>query len=682
MPEFTARSRRGENTAAESAPAPETQPQSEPGGHKKSRCSALSVLAGIAVVVLLVVGAAINFTGGDASYIASLDFEQASIGLFVGEEQNVQPQVTAFGSNELLLTWSSSDPSVASVDESGAVSALAPGESCITVTEAASGRQAQYTVCVYGVDEMMLSFTEATLGEGERLELSVQTGTQGAAACDFSSSDPAVASVDESGCITAIQPGTVTITASARGYEDGCCTVTVRPAPTAMDATVSGKMCLGESRQLVVSMSDAEFSSDMEYSSDDPSVVTVDSSGKMTAASKGTATVTVRAHNGVSCSLPVTVGGEPASVTAEKKKTVYSGRPVRIEMSDSTGCCEEYYFTSSDPEVLQVDENGCLHALKRGSATVTCTSYNGKTAECRVTTKIVDYQNPYSSQIVFDNIAALQASYPDIITTQSIGTSVQGRDITLLTLGTGERKVLIVAGMHSKESIAVTFTMRCIEEYAQAMTDGKMLGRYNVKKLLSEYTLYFVPLLNPDGMDIALGLEQPEYTDQPLTEDDLSDYKNNANGVNLNRNFPFEWGHDGVNTTTPDARSYAGASAGSEPETQAIISLCSQHEFEWMFNMHCKGHMVFYQDEVNETTQRSMNIAARLAGRCDFVLNNESTPYEISGGLENWFRWEYKNPGLCVEMVESKYSIAVNGYFEKKVQWDITKGLFLMCLGQ
>lgn len=647
----------------------------------KRRSGALTVIAWILLVLLLAAGVGIKVIDLDKSYIASIRLDEQTAGLYVGESLTVTPDITAIGGGEPQLEWSSSAPMVASVDETGAISALSAGEATVTVTELSSGRQAQCVVSVYSIDQMMLSTTQITLGAGERLALGVQMGAGGGSP-EYTSSNSGVAAVDDSGSIVAVSAGTADITVSARGFEDAQCRVTVMAAPSEIDAAMSGEMCMGESRQFTVSMSDLEYSSAMEYSSSDPAVVTVDGSGKMKAVAEGTATVTVQAHNGVSCTLPVTVGEEPRSVVVEKKLTAYSGRPVSIGATDASGVCEEFYYASSDPSVVTVDENGYVHVYKRGSATVTCTSYNGKSAECKVTAKIVDYQNPYTSSVVHANIAALQATYPDIITTQSIGTSVQGRDIPLLTLGTGERKVLVVAGMHSKESIAVTFTMRCIEEYAQAMTDGKMLGRYNVKKLLSEFTIYFVPLLNPDGMDIYMGLEQPEYTDAPLTEEELSDFKNNANGVNLNRNFPFEWGYEGVNTTQPDFRSYSGTSAASEPETQAIINLCAAHDFEWMFNMHCKGHMVFYQDQINETTQRSKNIAARLAGRCDFVLNDESTAYEISGGLENWFRMEYGKPGLCVEMVESKFSIAVNDSFDRKVQWDITRGLFLMCLGQ
>ncbi len=649
---------------------------------RKFKRSPVAFIARLAVIALLAAGVVFKLMEGGGYYIASISLDKESVSLFVGESLTMEASTVSFGKGEQQLEWSSAAPEAASVDETGTVQALAAGQTTITVADARSGRQAQCEVMVYDTDQMVLGFYQTTMGVGEQSSLTVQMGAQSTGAAEFVSSDSDIVAVDEVGRLSAVAPGTTQITVSSRGFEDASCEVTVLPAPTAIEISSSGNMCAGETRTLTVSMSDLEFSSAMEYSSSDPSVVTVDGEGTVKAVAQGSASVTIKAHNGVSCTLPVTVGKEPSSVEVDDKITVYSGRPIKLGATDNTGSCEEYYYVSSDPSVLMVGEDGLLHALKRGSATVTCTSYNGKSADCKVTTRIVDYQNPYSSQIVFDNIAALEATYPDIIKTSSIGKSVQGRDITLLTLGTGERKVLIVAGIHSKESIAVTFTMRCIEEYAQAMTAGKNVGRYNVKKLLSEFTIYFVPLMNPDGMDIYLGLEQPEYTDQPLTEEELSDFKNNANGVNLNRNFPFEWGHEKVNTTTPDSRSYAGASAASEPETQALIALCEANEFEWMFNMHCKGHMVFYQDEVNETTQQSINMAARLAGRCDFVLNDESTPYEISGGFENWFRKQYGKAGLCVEMVESKYSIAVNHAFDRKVQWDITKGVFLMCLGQ
>lgn len=634
-------------------------------------------------VLLLLLGAAAAYAwfSPDIYYVTSVELEQNSAQLFVGENISLISDISALGTDSPAVEWISSAPEVVSVSAEGGVSALAEGTAQITLRETKSQKEAVCSVTVKNVEDMYLSFTEITAGVGESTALTVQTVGAEDALPEFASSDNAVAAVDENGTVTAVGAGSAQITVSVRGHNDAYCSVEVKAAPTAVEAVTDGKLCLGEVRQITVSMSDAEHSSSMKYESSDPAVVSVDSNGVMTAQEKGSASVTVTAHNGVSCSLEVSVGSAPSSVTVSKSLTVYNGRPLVLEVSDNTGRCRQYTYTSADPDVVEVDEDGTLHMRSPGSTTVTCTSYNGKSASCKVTSKIVDYQNPYTSDIVYENIAALAAAYPDIISTESIGTSVQGRDITLVKLGKGERKVLVVAGMHSKEHIAVTFTMRTIEEYAEAYTKGKKYGGYKVTSLLDEYTIYYVPLMNPDGMDIFMGVASRSYTDEPLVGEDIAAYKNNANGVNLNRNFPFEWGAKKVNVTTPDVNSYAGASAGSEPETQAIISLCAANEFEWLMDMHCRGHLVYYQDKVNAETKQAENMARRLYKKCDFTLTDKSTVYEISGGLENWFRSEYGRAGLCVELVPSLFNTNVNESFERKTKWEDTKYIFLMCLG-
>ncbi len=644
---------------------------------KKNHVGLIAVL----VLLLAAVGAGLYiWFCTDLYFVAQLEMEQESVNLFEGEQSVLKCQTVSFGSGEPELEWSSSDSAVVQVDEQGGVAALAQGQAAVTVTDPVSGRQAQCVVCVYSNDQIIPEFTGITMGAGETRVLSVIMGSDNSGVPEFTVSDSSVAEVDSYGTITAAAPGTTDITVSSRGFVDTVCSVTVMNAPTAIATETSGAMCVGETRQIIVSLPEGEAASRYTFSSGNPAVVTVDDNGLMTAKEEGETGVTVTAYNGISLTLPVTVSSAPDAVTVAKKMTVYSGQPIAVGATDESGSCRQFYYTVSDPSVLSVDENGVVTVLKKGDATVTCTAYNGVSADCKVTAKLIDYTTPYTSQRVYDNIAALQATYPDIISTESIGSSVQGRDITLLKLGTGSRKVLVVAGMHSREGIAVTFTMRCIDEYAQAMASGKNYGRYNVKKLLSEYTIYFVPLLNPDGMDIFAGLEQPEYTDVPYTAEELSDFKNTANGVNLNRNFPFEWGKDGVNISAPDHRSYAGASAGSEPETQAIIELCKAHEFEWLLDMHCKGHLIYYQDKVNTVTEECKRLASRLYNRFGFTLTDRSNVFEISGGLENWFRKEYGKPGICVELVESKYSSAVNEHFESKTQWQKTCGVFLGCL--
>ena len=652
-------------------------PKAKKGAKKQSR----AWLAAL-VLVLLAAGAGLYvwfFT--DLYYVASVKLNSSGLDMFVGEQITVGYDLISFGSGTPDLKWSSSDTSVAEVDGQGNVSAHGAGSTSVMLIEPSSGLSARCTVTVHEVTEMVVDKTFLTLGAGETCTVSVQTGAAGTEQPEFVSADNAVAAVDSAGTVTAAAAGQTEITVSARGFSDVTLHVSVLSAPSVISPSDAGGMCMGETRRMTAALPEGEFCSKYSYSSDNPSVVSVDESGLMTAVGEGTANLTVSAYNGVSCTVPLTVGREAGEVTVPQKLTVYNGLPKALEASDSTGNCRQFYYTSSDPEIVQVDEQGNLYSLKPGTATITCTSYNGNSARCSVTAKIVDHTTPYTSRRVRENIVALEAAYPELISSGSIGSSVQGRDISLVKLGTGERKVLVVAGMHSRENITVNYTMRCIEEYARAFAEGKRYAeKYNVKKLLSEYTVYIVPLLNPDGLDIIMGEGQPEYTDQPLTEEELAEFKNTANGVNLNRNFPFEWGHEGINTTTPDGRSYAGSSAGSEPEAQAIISLCADNEFEWLLDIHCKGHLIYYQDKVTGEMPEASKLARRLHSRCEFTLTDKSTLKEISGGLENWFRKEYGRPGICVELVGSRYNPSVNEYFESKLDWNRTRGVFLMCL--
>jgi len=622
--------------------------------------------------------------------VVSVDLSQTELNLFENESHSLYTDIRSYGLSETLglsepeVSWSSDNTECVQVSEDGTITAVAPGTAVVTAAESRSGISCDCTITVHSLTDIILNASDKSLGVGESFSLNAAvSGNDMAEPFVFSSSDSTIASVDSSGVVTALKPGEASITVSARGYTQNSCSISVFNPPTAIDtSTLSTEICVGEKRTVVVSSSDGEFCSQYTYTSSDPEVLTVDSNGQINALSKGTASVSITAYNGVSASVDYTVSAAPRFVELNKDKiTIFSGYTDTVSARDSSGSCQEYYYSSSDTSVATVDEFGTITAHNRGQAVITCTSFNGKSDTCTVNVKIVHYTTPYTSQRVQQNIAALTSTYPELITSEVIGKSVMGRDITLVKLGTGERKAFIVAGMHSREGIGVTFTMRCIEEYANAFysKSGKY-GSYNVKDMLSEFTLYIVPLMNPDGLDVVNDNIDPLYN---IPEDfNRPKFKNNANGVNLNRNFPFHWGYsdnkNAVNVTTPDALSYAGTHAGSEPETQAIMKLCQENEFEWLLDVHCRGNIIYYQDTENEVTAADNRLASRLARKCGFVLTDQSTLYEISGGLENWFRSEFGKPGICIELVESQYSYLVNDAFERKLNWSKTKYAFLL----
>lgn len=598
--------------------------------------------------------------------------------LFERDSYTLVPQVETAGNDIISYDWSSDSPETVRVGPGGVIDALAPGNATITVTELSSGLTAQCLVTVIELGDLMLSSAALFLGEGETGHLTATDGSSDVS-LTLTSSDPAVVTVNEDGSLSALARGTATLSVEAVGFEPVTCEVTVNKAPSSISFDMTTKICAGESRKLSVAPGEGSSCSTYTYASHDPDIITIED-GVMTAVAKGTAEITATAYNGVAVTQEIKVVSAPVSVKfAKEKYSVYTGVQVPLSVKDNTGACRLYGFTSSDPSIITVSPEGVVTAVGKGTATITCESYNGVSATCKVTADVVDSTTPYTSRRVLENISQLAAAYPDLISTEVIGHSSKGTDITLLKMGKGEKKACIIGGLHAREHITINFVMRCIEEYAEVYysTTGKY-GTFNLRNMLDEYTLYFVPMLNPDGLDICTDSQPTLYSGEVLYDTELKEFKNTATGVNLNRNFPFMWGVESVNTTTPDLDSYAGTHAGSEPEAQAIITLCAENAFEWLYSIHVQGGMVYWQDSYNEDAEKAQKLANRLSVNCDLDLMRASSLSGISGGLENWFRAEYKKPGFCIELIDDKYSTTVNEYFELKTNWKKTRYLIVL----
>lgn len=302
---------------------------------------------------------------------------------------------------------------------------------------------------------------------------------------------------------------------------------------------------------------------------------------------------------------------------------------------------------------------------------------------------IVDPYRYYTSEQVYQDMAQLCDRYESILTMEQIGTTVQNKPIYCMKLGKGSKKGCVVAGIHAREHITISFTMRCIEEYADSYMKNVSYGAYSVRKLLNEYTLYLIPMCNPDGTDIANLAGQPLVN---VSQFDPDNYKLNANGVNLNRNFPYNWESQYANTPYHAGdEKYPGDHAASEKETQAIMKLCEENDFLWLLDMHIIGNGIFWRDQLNGVIPNDELFAqsiARAGGYQVFGVSSDITTY--SGGLENWFRKAYGRPALCIEMLpysQAYYTDTYRGYntyFESAINWQQSRYTYLeamTCIG-
>ena len=228
------------------------------------------------------------------------------------------------------------------------------------------------------------------VGEGAALTTSY---TPEDGAVSFSTNDPNVAEVDENGVVTAVGSGNAIITAKADRKQSAYCTVEVYREVTSVTLNCTElKLKTGETFQLTTTIPDGEYNPGGSFGSDNAAVAAVDSeSGLVTAKAAGVTEVYYLTQNGVSARCKVTVyNPNPTSVgVSEPMVSLGIGEIYALHaFYDSGDPAYGARFASDKPSVASVDaETGSITARAAGTAVVTVTSVNGKTAKCWLTVK-------------------------------------------------------------------------------------------------------------------------------------------------------------------------------------------------------------------------------------------------------------------------------------------------------
>ncbi len=318
-----------------------------------------------------------------------------------GESFTLKATVEPDNATDKSVTWSSSANDVASVDQSGKVTALKAGTATITVTTKDGSKKA---TCAITVKAKVIPVTGVTLDasamevdEGFSFMLTATVNPDNATdkSVTWSSSDATVATVSQTGEVTGVKKGTATITVTTNnGGKTATCTVTViaRVASVSLDKNTL-ELAEGEFATLVATvLPENANEKSVTWSSSDEAVAKVDQTGKVTAVKKGTATITVTTTDGgKTASCTVTVIAKVASVSLDKNEmelTEGESATLTATVLPENANDKSVTWSSSDEAVATVDQTGKVTAVKKGTATITVTTNDGgKTATCAVTVK-------------------------------------------------------------------------------------------------------------------------------------------------------------------------------------------------------------------------------------------------------------------------------------------------------
>lgn len=233
--------------------------------------------------------------------------------LNVGEKQTLTATVLPADATNKNVTWASSDTSVATV-ENGVVTAVGKGTATITVTTADGGYTATCEVTVkLPVSAVTLNETSTALvvGNTKQLTATVAPANADDSTVTWKSGNTNVATVDQTGKVTAVGVGTTTITATAGGKSATCTvTVTAKPVPIEAIALRNAAVSVGGTIQLEPVFTPADTTQrDVIWTSSDRTTATVDANGRVRGVAEGKVTITVTstADRSITASCTVTV---------------------------------------------------------------------------------------------------------------------------------------------------------------------------------------------------------------------------------------------------------------------------------------------------------------------------------------------------------------------------------------
>ena len=327
------------------------------------------------------------------------------IEIIEGESAALSARVSPEAASDRVVSWSSSDRSVVTVDKTGTVQGLKPGTATVTAT--AEGKSGTCAVTVkakaVNVTEVTLDKTELTLteGEAETLTATVRPDNADNRNVTWSSDKTEIATVDGAGKVTAVKAGEAVVTVTTEdGGKTATCKVTVKAKAVNVTEVTLDRTELtlteGETGTLTATVKpDNADNRKVTWSSDKTDVATVDGAGKVTAVKAGEAVVTVTTEDGgKTATCKVTVKAKTVSVTEvtldKTELTLTEGETETLTATVKPDNADNLKVTwSSDKtEIATVDGTGRVTAVKAGEAVVTVTTEDGgKTATCKVTVK-------------------------------------------------------------------------------------------------------------------------------------------------------------------------------------------------------------------------------------------------------------------------------------------------------
>jgi len=284
---------------------------------------------------------------------------------------------------------------------------------------------------------------------------------------------------------------------------------------------------------------------------------------------------------------------------------------------------------------------------------------------------VVDTRIDYTYEILERDINAFRRLYP-FLEIGSAGQSVLGKELYYIKLGNGAHKVFYNGAHHALEWITTPLLMKFIENYAKAYVEGRSILGYDIRRLFERSTIYILPMVNPDGVDLVLnGLQRdnPYYnqllqwntTGRPFSQV----WQANIRGVDLNHNYDAAWQESKeaeaqYGITGPGPTRYSGPEPFSEPETRVVRDLTYAIDPRLVLAYHSQGEVIYW-NFLNLAPPESLRIGQALSRASGYALD-QTVGIASYAGYKDWFIQEYRRPGFTIEVGRGRNPLPISQF--------------------
>ena len=272
----------------------------------------------------------------------------------------------------------------------------------------------------------------------------------------------------------------------------------------------------------------------------------------------------------------------------------------------------------------------------------------------------------YTYDEMMHDIDLMRFQFAGQFRVDSLALTADGREVFDIVIGNSaaNHRIMVNGAIHAREYVTSRLVMCQLLDILEKEEDGTQYKGNEIREVLEDTEIHFLPMLNPDGVEISQsgldGLRTPAMKvrarsiaaqdGQPADELYFSQWWSNANGVDLNRNFDALWKKydDGVHH--PSYKKYKGTSVECEAESAAVAKLVREKKFSAILCYHAPGEVIYWYFRQNGELRRMTEAYAEELSQITGYRTDVNFQSVDPAGLKDWALEKEGIPGFTIEI--------------------------------